>query len=146
MPQVDGRAEVTDRKWNHVARMAIRWGDMDALGHVNNIVYFQYFEQARVEWLLSTGFAPEGTQDEGPVIVNTHCNFVRQLRYPGDIEVRTAVERIGRSSIDTIQQIVRLDAPDVVCAEGGTRIVWANYREERSVPVPEVLRALLGTA
>lgn len=124
-------------------RMPLRWGDMDAMGHVNNVMYFEYLQQARVEWLVSAGYAPDGANGVGPVVVHAHCSFLRQIRYPGDIEIRTAIGQVGRSSIETIQQIVRVDAPDVVCAEGGAKVVWANFVEERSVPIPDALRALL---
>jgi hypothetical protein len=60
----------------------IRWGDMDAMGHVNNTVYFRYFEIVRVQWLHSLQAAPNPA-GQGPVIVNAFCNFIRQLEYPG---------------------------------------------------------------
>jgi acyl-CoA thioester hydrolase len=64
----------------------MRWADMDALGHVNNTVYFRYMEQARIEWLYAlahkVGFYDRG---QGPVIVNASCNFPVPLVYPGDV-------------------------------------------------------------
>ena len=60
----------------------IRWGDMDAMGHVNNTIYFRYFEIVRIEWLHKVGGAPDPA-GEGPVIVNAFCNFLRQLEVPG---------------------------------------------------------------
>lgn len=139
---------MTERKHNgrlvHTAVMPIRWGDMDAMGHVNNAVYFRYFEQARVDWLLTFGYPPDSSREEGVVIVNAHCSFLKQLRYPGSIEVRTFVGAIGRSSVETIHEIRRSDAPDVLCAEGGAKMVWVNYHAEKSVPLPDRVRQLLG--
>ena len=60
----------------------IRWGDMDAMGHVNNTIYFRYLEIVRIEWLHRVAGAPDPA-GEGPVIVNTFCNFLKQLKYPG---------------------------------------------------------------
>ena len=60
----------------------IRWGDMDAMGHVNNTIYFRYLEIVRIEWLHQVVGAPDPA-GEGPVIVNTFCNFLRQLEVPG---------------------------------------------------------------
>ena len=60
----------------------IRWGDMDAMGHVNNAVYFRYFETVRIDWMRSIG-AARGPDGIGPVIVNAFCSFIRQLEYPG---------------------------------------------------------------
>lgn len=131
-----------EKKLIHVMRMPIRWGDMDAMGHVNNTVYFRYIEQARVQWLAETGFFASDTQ-QGPVVVNAHCTFLKQLKYPGEIEIRSFVGAIGRSSFETMQEIRRVDQPDVLSAEGGAKVVWVDYAAEKSTPLPEALRRLL---
>lgn len=131
-----------ERKLEHITRMPIRWGDMDAFGHVNNTVFFRFMEQARIEWMESCGIPMEGG-GQGPVIVNAHCNFLRQLKYPGEVEVRTFAGPPGRSSFETIVEIRRTDEPDVLVADGGAKVVWVDYAMEKSVPLPESLRALL---
>lgn len=132
----------------HTMRMPIRWGDMDAMGHVNNTVYFRYIETARIAWLDHIGCAPD-PGGEGPVIVNAHCSFIRQLKYPGDIEISTLVGPAGRSSFEMTHEI-RLVGPDgdagAVHAEGGAKVVWVNLRAEKSAPLPDFLRALLPVA
>lgn len=130
----------------HRLRMPIRWGDMDAMGHVNNTVYFRYFEQARIDWFVELGAPADPSHPCGPVIVNAHCTFLRQLRYPGEIEVATYVGVIGNSSFETIQEICRVDQLDVTAASGGAKVVWIDYRREKSVVLPEPLRCrLMGT-
>ena len=121
----------------------IRWGDMDAMGHVNNAVYFRYLETVRIEWLHRAGGAPDPA-GSGPVIVNAFCNFLRQLKYPGDLLVKHYVANPGRTSFDTYLTMERTDAPGVICASGGAKTVWVNYAAEKSVPLPESVRALLG--
>jgi acyl-CoA thioester hydrolase len=133
---------MSERKLVHATRMAIRWGDMDAMGHVNNTVYFRYLEQARIEWLTSIDCAPD-PGGNGPVIINAHCTFIRQLKYPGDIEVLTYVASPGRSSFETIQEIRRIDTPEILCAEGGAKVVWVNFLAEKSVPLPPEIRAII---
>ncbi|QAU34298.1 thioesterase family protein [Janthinobacterium sp. 17J80-10] len=133
-----------DKKLAHTVRMPIRWGDMDAFGHVNNTVFFRYMEQARIEWMEVRGMAMDGRGD-GPVVVNARCTFLRQLKYPGEVEVRTFVASPGRSSFETIVEICRTDQPDVLVAEGGAKVVWVNYAEEKSVPLPQSLREMLET-
>lgn len=123
-------------------RMALRWGDMDAMGHVNNTVYFRYLEQARIELFEALG-CPATPGGIGPVIINAHCSFLRQLRYPGDIEVSSWVGELGRSSFQTLHQIRRLDDPDALYAEGGAKVVWVDQRVEKSMPLPDDIRALL---
>jgi acyl-CoA thioester hydrolase len=58
--------------------IAIRWGDMDAMGHLNNGSYFRYLETVRIDWMTSIGCQPVPT-GEGPVIVIAFCNFYKQL-------------------------------------------------------------------
>jgi acyl-CoA thioester hydrolase len=125
--------------------MAIRWGDMDAFGHVNNTIYFRYVEQLRIEWMESTGLPlPEG---QGPVIVSTFMNFRKQLVYPGNIVGTMLAKAPGRSSVDTRFELRREDDPEgVVYADGGAVIVWVNFAAEKSVNLPDALRALLPTA
>ncbi|KWR87164.1 acyl-CoA thioesterase [Cupriavidus sp. IDO] len=123
--------------------MPIRWGDMDAMGHVNNTVYFQYLEQARIEWFASLGRGGKDARGQGPVIINAHMTFLRQLRYPGDIECRVYAGQLGRTSFETRMEIRRTDLPDVVWAEGGAKVVWCDYTQEKSVPVPPEIRAII---
>lgn len=136
---------MTIKKLVHTTRMPIRWGDMDAMGHVNNTVYFRYLEQARIEWFTAAGFEPDPNGD-GPVIINARCTFIKQLKYPGDIEVRTFVGIGGRSSFETYHEIRRIDQPEVLSAEGGAKVVWVNFPAEKSMPLPERVRELLPTA
>jgi acyl-CoA thioester hydrolase len=115
---------------------------MDAMGHVNNTVYFRYMESARIQWFTEIGCEPDPS-GEGPVIINARATFIRQLKYPGDIEVRTYVGQPGRSSFEMTHEIRRLDEPDVVTTEGGAKVVWVNFPNEKSVPMPDWLRALV---
>lgn len=137
------------KKEVHRTRIVVRWGDMDAMGHVNNTVYFRYLEQARVEWLETMGLPPE-PQGSGPVVINAHCTFIRQLKYPATIEVRTLVGPPGRSSFQSVQEIRLVGADGAVEDElvslGGAKIVWVDSTIEKSVPLPEALRALLPAA
>jgi acyl-CoA thioester hydrolase len=114
-----------DKKLVHETRIPIRWGDMDAMGHVNNTVYFRYLEIVRVEWLDSLGHPPS-PDGQGPVIVNAFCNFHRQLAYPGEILAKHYVSNPGRSSFDTWITLERLDEPAVIYASGGATTVWQD--------------------
>jgi len=136
---------MSDKKQVHVMRQDIRWGDMDAFGHVNNTVYFRYMETARIAFLEEVA-GPTDTSSEGPVIVTAYCTFSKQLKYPGQIEVRTFVGTPGRSSIEVTHEIRLVDEngeADVVHAEGGAKVVWVNYAAEKSVPLPEGLKTLV---
>jgi acyl-CoA thioester hydrolase len=121
----------------------IRWGDMDAMNHVNNTIYFRYFEIVRLEWFRRLGTMP-GPNDVGPVIVNAFCNFYRQLEYPGDILVKHYACNPGRTSFDTYVTMERPERPGEIDAAGGAKVVWVDFPKQKSVPLPDEIRALLG--
>jgi acyl-CoA thioester hydrolase len=126
--------------------MPIRWGDMDAFGHVNNTVYFRYMEQVRIGWFEELGLPPSNPQGQGPVVVNASMEFLKQLHYPGDVIGRMSVGKPGRSSFDTGFELVRADDPHTVYARGAARCVWVDYAVGKSVPMPESLRAAIENA
>jgi acyl-CoA thioester hydrolase len=123
-------------------QIPIRWGDMDAMGHLNNASYFRYFETVRIDWMYSIGATPN-PDGEGPVIVNAFCNFIRQLEYPGTVIARHYVANPGRSSFDTFLTLERSDNPGVVYANGGATTVWVDFKKQQSVPLPGWFRDLL---
>lgn len=128
----------------HRELMAIRWGDMDAMMHVNNTVYFRYMEQARISWVDTWGVGNTADVVEGPVIATAACRFRRPLKYPGDVEVRVFAGRIGRSSMPTYYEIRRSDDPETLYATGEALFVWINNETGRPVSFPEPVRRSLG--
>jgi acyl-CoA thioester hydrolase len=134
---------MSSKKLVHTMRMPIRWGDMDAMGHVNNTNYFRYIESARIAWLEQVGGLPD-SRAEGPVIVNASMNFLKQLTYPGEIEVRTFVAPPGRSSVEVSHEIRLVGAdgePGDLHADGVAKVVWVDFRLGKSAPLPDSLRA-----
>ena len=131
-----------NKKLTYEMVIPIRWGDMDAMGHVNNTIYFRYFEVIRLEWFGKVGAAPN-PDGEGIVIVNAFCNFFKQLEYPGDVLTRMYVANPGRTSFDTFVTLERTDQPGVVYANGGATTVWVDFKKQKSLPIPDTLRALL---
>lgn len=132
----------------HTMRQAIRWGDMDVLGHVNNTIYFRYMETGRIAYLEEIA-GKFGVGGEGPVIVTAYCTFLKQLKYPGDIEIRTYAGPGGRSSFEVTHEIRLVDEAgnaDVVYAHGGGKVVWVDFAQEKSVPLPERVKAGLPLA
>lgn len=124
----------------HTELMQIRWGDLDALGHVNNTVYFRYMEQARIGWIIANGFGVDMQQAHGPVIINASCTFLKPLMYPGDVEVRMYLDELGRTSVGSWYDLI---SQDEVYAEGCAKIVWMDYRSGKSTPLPAKIVDLL---
>ena len=132
-----------DKKLVYEMVIPIRWGDMDAMGHVNNAVYFRYMETLRIDWFTHIGLRPDGG-GIGPIIVNAFCNFIKQLAYPGAVLARHYVGALGRSTIDTYATLERVDQPGVIHSTGGATVVWLDVKAQKSVPLPDPIRALLG--
>ena len=124
-----------------VYRMSIpiRWGDMDAMSHVNNTVYFRYLEIARIDWMRSIGCQPN-PQGQGPLIVNAFCSFYRQLEYPGDVLLKMYVSDPGRSSFESWATMERADDPGVIYAAGGATTVWVDFPARKSAALPDWVR------
>jgi acyl-CoA thioester hydrolase len=84
------------RVWREIGT---RWGDNDAYGHVNNTVYYQWFDTAVNAWLIESGLLDVASGDPIGLAVETGCRYARPLSYPEPVEVGLAVERVGRSSV-----------------------------------------------
>lgn len=123
-------------------RIPIRWGDMDAMGHVNNASYFRYLETVRIDWMHSIGCVPD-PQGEGPVIVNAFCNFYRQLEYPGDVLVKMYVSDPGRTTFESWGTMERADQPGVIYAAGGATTIWVDFPSQKAAALPDWMRAIV---
>jgi acyl-CoA thioester hydrolase len=118
----------------------IRWGDMDAMGHLNNTSYFRYMETCRIDWLHAIGALPDPT-GEGIVIVNAFCNFYRQLEYPGDVLVQMYTSDPARTTFESWTTMARTDDPDTICAAGGATTIWVDFPSQKAKTLPDWLRA-----
>ena len=118
-------------------RLAMRWGDMDALGHLNNAVYLTYFEQARTDWLLALPDPHElWTPEQGPVVAHAAVTYKRPIVHPATVVVRLLCEAPRRSSVVFHYEVTTEAAPDVLCATGETTIVWVRYATGRPISLP----------
>jgi acyl-CoA thioester hydrolase len=118
----------------------VQWGDQDAFGHVNNVVYFRWFESARVEYLnragLSSLMAGSGT---GPILASIQCDYRRQLNYPDTLHVSASITSIGRTSM-RMSHLAYSVSQQAVVAEGNSVIVCFDYASQRPTPVPADVR------
>ncbi|MFQ5755437.1 MAG: acyl-CoA thioesterase [Acidiferrobacterales bacterium] len=130
----------------HSLTFPVRWGDMDALGHINSATYFTYMEQARVGWLESLGIKIAADVSEGPVIATATCTFEQPVIYPANLEVRLYGGPPGRSSFESYYELRDAARPDTVFAQGRARVVWVDYSTGRSAPLPPEIRKLLPAA
>lgn len=136
------RIEIPEaKKLVYEMRFPVRWGDMDAIGHVNKTVYFRYLETARIEWMRSVG-CPPAPDGQGPVIVNAFCNFYRQLEYPADVLLKLYVSDPGRTTFETWGTMERENEPGLICAAGGATTIWVDFPQQKAITLPDWMRAL----
>ncbi len=118
----------------------VRFRDCDAMGHVNNSVYFTYFEQCRLLfWRTLTG-APNPLTTI--ILAHAACDFRAPAHFGDRLEVRTRLTRVGRASVTMGYVLVNLAGGRTI-AEGQAVLVSYDYETGRSRPLPEPTRALL---
>ena len=136
----------TRDRFSFWTEVEVRWGDMDAMGHVNNTVYFTYMESARIDFLGRLGRVQvrgrAGGAQQGPTLVATACDFVRQVVFPTTLDIGLAVEAIGRSSFRIRYGMFRKET-DELMATGQSTNAWLDYATNRSIDLPTELRAAL---
>ena len=135
---------ITRDQFSFWAEVEVRWGDMDAQGHVNNAVYFTYCETARIKLLRSIGVqGRSGGAAQGPTLVTTSCDFKQQVRYPTTLDIGVRVERVGQRSFELSYGMFRQGTDEFVAVARSVN-AWVDFAQERAVPLPDELRATLG--
>ncbi len=132
-----------------VIEIPVAWGEMDAFQHVNNIVYFRYFESARIAYFDRLDAINLMNQTGiGPILGSVQCRFKFPLTYPDTVFVGTRITKIQADRF-TMEYYVYSHKADRLAAQGEGVIVSFNYRENKKAPLPDVLKerimALEGT-
>jgi acyl-CoA thioester hydrolase len=123
-----------------IVTQAVIWGEMDAYQHVNNVVYFRYFENARLEYLRRLDwFAFEKASGIGPILASTQARFRRPLTYPDTIFIGARLLTLEEDRFDLEHKIISQRQGEVV-TEGKGTIVTFHYADGKKVPVPEELK------
>jgi acyl-CoA thioester hydrolase len=121
--------------------LPIQWGDQDAFGHVNNAIYFRWFESARVAYLDQAPLCGLLEQHGlGPILASIKCDYKKQLTYPDTIQISASVTKIGRASVD-MAHLLYSERLKAVAAIGESTIVVFDYASQRPKAVPDDVRA-----
>lgn len=121
---------------------AVRWGDLDALGHVNNTVFFRFFEEARIALLDHVGLrALRDATRTGPILAATSCRFLRPLGFPDALRCVAWVESIGTTSFVVAYRLTSEAVGEA--ATGDSVVVHYDYAAEAKAPLPDAVRAKL---
>lgn len=121
----------------------IAWGEMDSFGHVNNVVFFRYFENARVELLRRVGwFDLKKSHGMGPIVASASAKFRKPLKYPDHILVGARIADIQSDRV-TIEHAIFSTAWDAIAAEGPAVVVNYDYGKGAKAPLPDGLRSAI---
>ncbi len=125
------------------ATIQTRWEDNDVYGHVNNVVYYSFFDTAVNRYLIEAGALDIEAGAVIGLVVETQCRYHAPLAFPDILEVGIRVARIGTSSVRYEVGVFRQGGADAAAADGHFVHVYVDRATRRPVPLPEALRAAL---
>lgn len=126
---------------SHKTFITVRFGETDALGHVNNVSYFIYFEQARVEFFKALGYGV-GQKGLNFVLVSTHCDFLSQAYFDQELTIDTSVTKIGNKSFH-LEHIITHNKTCERIAAGYSVVAILNEDKNKAMPISSELREKL---
>jgi acyl-CoA thioester hydrolase len=129
-------------EWRHFLEIQTRWGDNDVYGHVNNTVYYSWFDTAVNNWLIRQGLLDLENSPVVSLVVETGCSYFESVAYPESVDVGLRVERIGTSSVTYGLGVFR-KRTELAAAVGRFVHVAVDRETRRAVPLPDALRIAL---
>jgi acyl-CoA thioester hydrolase len=132
----------TRAEYPHFLSIDTRWSDNDLYGHVNNVVYYSYFDTVVNEYLIRHGALDLATGKTIGLVVETHCSYFASLAFPERIDVGLRVARLGSTSVHYEVGIFS-EGSEQAAAQGHFVHVYVDRDTHRPVPLPEVLVAAL---
>ena len=139
---------MAEHAWQHlledyptIIEIPVAWGEMDAFGHVNNVVYLRYFESARIAYFEALGtMETMATTGIGPILAETRCRFKLPLTYPDTVAVGARVAELAADRFLMHYRVVS-HRHGRLAAEGDGRIVSYDYNAKTKAALPEVIVA-----
>lgn len=126
----------------HFQPITTRWHDNDVYGHVNNVVYYSYFDSAVNTYLIEVGGLDI---HDGPVVgfvVSSSCDYFASIAFPERIEVGLRIGKLGNSSVQYELAIFKA-GEDEACAAGRFVHVFVDRQSNRPIPIPDNLRTAM---
>lgn len=133
----------TERREHFPYRMIIptRWNDNDMLGHVNNVIYYSYFEAAVVRFVQEETKTDWASAAQIPYALETKCRFIRPVKFPQTLEVGMRIVKLGNSSV-TYDMALFSEGSDEPAATSQWIHVWVDRKGERPIPIPDAVRTV----
>lgn len=137
------RAEVKQRSdFRYFQTITTRWMDNDAYGHVNNVVYYSWFDTIVNQFLIANGALNIPTSETIGLVVETHCSYFASIAFPDQVTAGLAVSKVGNSSVRYEIGIFR-NGENQASAQGYFIHVYVDRLTQRPTPLPDQLRTLL---
>ena len=127
-------------RWPVTIEAPVQWGDMDALGHVNNVVYLRWCESARVAYFEAAGLWSRKAEGIGPILATTTLDYKLALAYPDAVRSATTVTKLGRTSFTMAMRIRSKRNDRAIVAEGTAVLVMVNYATGEKILLDDELR------
>jgi acyl-CoA thioester hydrolase len=128
--------------YRHFLRITTRWMDNDVYRHVNNVVYYSYFDTVVNQYLIEAGVLDIEASTVVGLVVETQCNYFSPITFPDTVDAGLRVAKLGSSSVRYEVGLFRNDAPEA-SAQGHFVHVYVDRASNRPVPLPADLRAAL---
>lgn len=127
--------------WPVNLSIPVAWGDLDAFNHVNNTVYFRWFESARIAYFERVGMLDAMHEHNvGPILARTHCDFRLPITYPDQVTASTRISRVGKTSFVMEYQVTSTKHQGAIAAAGEGIVVMVSYRNGQKTPVSAQVR------
>ncbi len=130
---------ISKAKRVHISQLPIRWGDMDAMRHLNNAMYLRLMEENRIEWFRAIGTDLGAPKGHTPVMVNVFCEYLKPIVWPAVVETAIYLGERGRSSLQTFHTLA---VDGVAMSRGAVKLVWIDVASGKSVLLPAGIHAL----
>jgi acyl-CoA thioester hydrolase len=132
-------------KWSTEVTLDVAWGEMDALGHVNNVRYIAWVETARIAFFEKLGMSTRAADPMGPILARMENDYLEPVEYPARVTVGIRPGRVGNTSLTLEHEIWHAGAPERIVARGRAVVVLINYATQEKVRVSDEIRAALGS-
>ena len=131
--------QVKRSDFDHEITVSTRWGDVDALGHLNHAKYLTYLETARVDFYASLGFG-EIRKDQSPSMIlgGMNIEYIAQIHHPATLYICHRINRVGSKSFDYLGAIFE-EGNDHPSCTGIFKIISFNYKSQKTVEVPQII-------
>jgi acyl-CoA thioester hydrolase len=125
----------------HRLELPVRWGDMDAMGHVNNVKFFTFDESVRIAYFEELARADATfMKSHGMILAHIGADFIAQLHYPATLQAGLRVAKIGKSSLNTVAAM--FSEGKLIAVTKGV-LVWFDYANQKTMPIPEHVREMI---